>query len=115
MSGHDGPPDHARVGTARVRPVDVPFDLDDAASTVGVVRLPSTIAWSGQGDYDLADRGQLCRVYEQVLREGTSSEIRAYVNASTLLEVWDELYLPSYVRTAWEPWVTAHRGADPCR
>jgi hypothetical protein len=74
------------------------------------VRLPAEIAWSGQPDYDLTDRQQLRRVYEQVLRDGTTEEIRAYVRASTLVEVWDELYLPAYVRVAWEPWITARRG-----
>lgn len=72
--------------------------------------MPTEIAWSGQPDYDLSDRQQLRRVYEQVLREGTADEIRAWVRASTLLEVWDDLYLPVYVRWAWEPWIAVHRG-----
>jgi hypothetical protein len=105
----------AAVFSARWRPVEVPDDLDDSAPRTGHVRLPVEIAWSGQPDYGLADRQQLCRVYEQVLREGTAEEVRRYVRASTLLEVWDELYLPMYVRMAWEPWVAAHRGDRDCR
>ena len=108
---------HPRGGvfSARWRPVEVPEDLDDSAPREGRVRLPAEIAWSGQPDYDLGDRQQLRRVYEQVLREGTADEIRAYVRASTLCELWDELYLPAYVRSAWEPWVAACRGGRDCR
>jgi hypothetical protein len=105
---------HGKVFSARDRPVDVPDDLDDAAPITGRVTLPATIAWSGQGSYDLTDRSQLRQVYEQVLREGTSEEIRGFVRASTLLEIWDELYLPDYVRRAWEPWVVARRGSSSC-
>lgn len=111
----DARPGRGGVFSARWRPVDVPHDLDDSATQLGRIRLPATVAWSGQPDYDLGDRRQLRLVYEQVLREGTADEIRAYVRASTLLEVWDELYLPPYVRQAWEPWVAAHRGTPDCR
>lgn len=103
------------VFSARERPVEVPDDLDDSAPSSGRVRLPTDIAWSGQPDYDLDDPQQLRRVYEQVLREGTADEIRAYVRASTLLEVWEELFLPPQVRRAWEPWVNAHRGTRAWR
>ncbi|MGQ0804187.1 MAG: hypothetical protein ACT4PI_10040 [Actinomycetota bacterium] len=75
--------------------------------------MPATIAWSGQPDYDLGDRKQLRRVYEQVLREGTADEVRTHLRASTLLEVWDELYLPAHVRQAWEPWIAARRRVAP--
>lgn len=74
-----------KVFSARDRPLDVPDDLGDTAPITGRVTLPSTIAWSGQGSYDLADRSQLRDVYEQVLREGTGDEIRSFVRASTLL------------------------------
>ncbi|MEX0664921.1 MAG: hypothetical protein WD598_09155 [Acidimicrobiia bacterium] len=81
------------------------------AAITGRIRLPVDIAWSGQSEYDLGVRRQLCRVYEQVLREGTSDQVRRYVRASTLVEVWDELVLPEYVRAAWEPWIAARQGA----
>jgi hypothetical protein len=105
-AGHPG----VGVFSARWRPVEVPEDLDDLAPVEGRVRLPVEIAWSGQPDYDLGDRQQLVRVYEQVLRDGTADEVRRYVRASVLLEIWDELYLPAYVRLAWEPWVAARQG-----
>jgi hypothetical protein len=104
-------PDDQRAFSARWRPVAVVDDLDDAAPIEGRVTLPADIAWSGQGEYDLADPGQLRRVYEQVLREGTEDQVRRFVRASTLLEVWDDLVLPEYVRAAWEHWVQARRRA----
>lgn len=95
----------ASAPTARVRPVAVPEDLDDTAPVDGVVRLPPWIRWSGSPvAYDLANPRHLRSVYEQVLREGTEDDVRQYLRASVLAEVWDDLYLPSYVRAAWEPW-----------
>ena len=90
--------------------MEVPGDLDDSAPIEGRVRLPVDIAWSGQSEYDLGVPRQLRRVYEQVLREGTADEVRRYVRATTLYELWDELVLPAYVREAWAPWLAARRG-----
>lgn len=51
--------------------------------------------------YDLADRGDRVRVYEQVLREGTEDDVRFYVDPDDLLQLWDDLVLPPSVREAW--------------
>jgi hypothetical protein len=51
--------------------------------------------------YDLDDRADRVRVYEQVLREGTESDVRFYVEAEQLLDLCDELVLPPAVREAW--------------
>ena len=61
--------------------------------------------------YDLADRADRARVYEQVLREGTEDDVRFYVEADSLLELWDELVLPRSVRQAWTDWIAGHRAA----
>lgn len=98
------------VPTARVRPVTVVADLDDSAPISGAVRLPTRIRWSGAPVvYDLSDVRHLRSVYEQVLREGDEADIRRYVRASTLVNEWDDLFVPAYVRVAWEPWVRARR------
>ncbi len=87
------------IPTARQRPVSVPNDLDDSGAIDGVVQLPQSIRWSGEPiAYDLANPRHLRSVYEQVLREGTEDDVRRYVRATTLIEVWDELFLPGYVR-----------------
>src|SRR5262252_4947697 len=85
------------------RPVAVPADLGSSMSKAsGPIELPLHIRWSGPTlTYDLDDRADRVRVYEQVLREGTESDVRYYVDAEQLLDLWDELVLPPAVREAW--------------
>ena len=74
------------------------------------MELPLHLRWSGPSIvYDLDDRADRARVYEQVLREGTAEDVRRYVDADELLELWDELVLPPTVRAAWEPWLARRR------
>lgn len=101
----------SRLGPA-ARPVAVPDDLDDASlpKASGEVELPLHIRWSGPSiAYDLNDRADRARVYEQVLREGTESDVRYYVQADQLRELFDELVLPPSVRRAWAEWLRRHR------
>jgi hypothetical protein len=81
----------------------VPDDLDSSMPKAsGQIQLPLHIRWSGQPlIYDLDDRADRARVYEQVLREGTEGDVRFYVEPEHLLELWDELVLPPAVRQAW--------------
>jgi hypothetical protein len=93
------------------RPVAVPADLDarGAPKANGRVELPLHLRWSGEPlIYDLDDHADRARVYEQVLREGSEEDVRYYVNADQLLEVWDELVLPAAVRRAWAGWLRSH-------
>lgn len=94
------------------RPVAVPDDLDNpsAAKATGRVELPPHIRWSGPPiEYDLGDRADRARVYEQVLRESVEADVRFYVDAGQLLELWDELVLPPNVRRAWSGWIERRR------
>jgi hypothetical protein len=86
-----------------MRPVAVPDDLGSSMPKAsGRIELPLHIRWSGPPlTYDLDDRADRARVYEQVLREGTESDVRFYVEAGQLLELWDDLVLPPSVREAW--------------
>jgi hypothetical protein len=107
---------HTRTATLgpAARPVAVPVNLDDPdrPKASGRVELPLHIRWSGPAIvYDLDDRADRARVYEQVLREGTDDDVRFYVDAEQLLELWDELVLPPYVRLAWSGWLRRHRRA----
>ncbi len=93
------------------RPVAVPEDLDEPSvpKARGRIELPLHIRWSGPPlTYDLADRGDRARVYEQVLREGTEDDVRFYIDADQLRELWDELVLPPAVRRAWADWLQRH-------
>ena len=59
-------------------------ELNDASvpKASGEVELPLHIRWSGSAiTYNLSDRADRARVYEQVLREGTEADIRYYVQA----------------------------------
>jgi hypothetical protein len=101
-----------RLGPA-ARPVAVPEDLDNPRTVKahGRVELPLHIRWSAPPlTYDLANRGDRARVYEQVLREGTEDDVRHYIDADELLALWDELVLPPPVRTAWADWYRRRRG-----
>ena len=72
------------------RPVAVPTDLDEesVAKATGRVELPLHIRWSGPAiSYDLDDRADRARVYEQVLREGTEDDVCFFVDAGQLLEL----------------------------
>lgn len=86
-------------------------DLDDrsAHTASGTVELPLHIRWSGPPlTYDLSNRADRARVYEQVLREGTEGDVRFYVDADHLRDLWDELVLPPAVRRAWAAWLRRH-------
>lgn len=99
------------IGPA-ARPVAAPEDLADPSLTKarGRVELPLHIRWSGPSlTYDLDDPVDRARVYEQVLREGTEDEVRYYVDADRLAEIFDELVLPPPVREAWAGWLDRHR------
>ena len=90
------------------RPVAVPDDVDDPTlvKASGIVELPSWVRWSGPvRRYDLAVRGDRALVYEQVLTEGTDDDVRFYVVVGELIELWDQLVLPGYVRAAWASWL----------
>jgi hypothetical protein len=53
-------------------------------------------------------------VYEQVLREGTEDDIKRFIRVEGLEDVWDDLELPTNMRTAWERWFDARRNRAGC-
>jgi hypothetical protein len=52
------------------------------------------------------DRADRARVYEAVLREGGAGDVLALIDGSLLIDLWDELVLPSDVRAAWRPLIS---------
>jgi transcriptional regulator with XRE-family HTH domain len=92
--------------TGRGHTVLVPSRLPrlEPARALATVTLPLHLYWSEPGRaFDLRDRRQRARVYEIVLREGTSTDLLAYVDGVLLAELWPDLVLPRNVRAAWEP------------
>jgi transcriptional regulator with XRE-family HTH domain len=97
--------------SAVVRPVAVPGDVDDPAinKASGIVELPERVRWSGPPrTYDLSDRQDRARVYEQVLREGSDDDVRRFIRLDDLADLWDDLLVPGHVRDAWEPKLRGH-------
>ena len=93
-------------------PPEIPDDIDDpaVAKASGVVTLPRHVNWSRRDPtYDLSDRGQRIRVYEQVLREGTADDVRYFIDVDELIDLWDEMVLPRAVSEAWIRWLARHR------
>ena len=77
----------------------------------GTVELPFHVRWSEPSiSYDLGQRSDRVRVYEQVLREGTEEDVRLYIEVDELVELFNELMLPPTVRRAWADWLLRHRG-----
>lgn len=99
-----------------VRDVPVPRTLDELRGALtGTVGLPASLFWSGPRPravrWDLADRRRRRDLYEIVLVEGTLDDIRKFVNGAALVDLWDQMYLPPWVRAAWRPLIDSAREA----
>ncbi len=77
----------------------------------GVVALPARLFWSGPDPrgvrWDLSDPVRRRDLYEITLVEGTLDDVRELVNGAELLRVWEQMYLPPWVRAAWQPLIDA--------
>jgi transcriptional regulator with XRE-family HTH domain len=71
------------------------------------VRMPDLVGRTEQDEWDLRDRTDRRRLYENLLVEGTQHMIMRWVDGALLGDVWAELVLPDKVRAAWEPAVAA--------
>jgi len=96
--------------------VIVPGTLDDLRGRLdGVIGLPGRLFWSGPDPrrvwWDLADPGRRRDLYEIVLVKGTLKDIREIVNGPELVRLWEEMYLPPWVRAAWRPLIDPARAA----
>jgi hypothetical protein len=71
--------------------VAIPDDVDapGVVNASGLVELPRRVRWSGPPRrYDLTDRNDRARVYEQVLNEGTDEDVRLDVVIDDLVALW---------------------------
>ncbi|WP_164710075.1 hypothetical protein [Euzebya pacifica] len=92
---------------------EIPEDVDDArlGKASGILTLPLSVAWSDvDRRYDLDDRYDRARVYEQVLAEGTAEDVRRFIHVDDVIDLWDDLWLPAAVELAWARWLLQHRG-----
>jgi hypothetical protein len=107
-------PSGARPGW--VRDVLVPHTLSELRGPlVGSVGLPARMFWSGPDPravrWDLADPERRRDFYEIVLAEGSLDDVCALVDGPELARLWDRMYLPPWVRAAWQPLIDAARRA----
>jgi hypothetical protein len=74
------------------------------------------VRWSAPArSYDLADRRQRARGYEQVLVESAEQDVRELIEVDELVALWDALQLPDHVRRAWADRLAERRGIGlPC-
>lgn len=95
------------VKTRFSRPIEIPDDLANGtvAPLTGPVKLPNSIAWSGQGEFDLNDRRDRMYVYQLVMTEGTTDDVRRHIDLGHLLEMWHDMWLSPHVRDSWDRWL----------
>ncbi|WP_255372030.1 hypothetical protein [Cellulosimicrobium sp. CUA-896] len=75
------------------------------------MRLPRRLFWSAARDeFDLADADDRAEVYAAVLAEGEPDDIEEYVDGVLLVAMWDTMWLPPPVRSAWQPVIDSVRG-----
>lgn len=71
--------------------------------TAGIVSLPVHLDWSGNATYDLGKPARLASLYRTVLNEaGCVDDLRAWLNARLLTQLWPTLWLPPALRRIWE-------------
>lgn len=89
---------------AAAKPYALPESLGKLdGPTTGSVTLPRHIDWGPHYIYDLADEADLRLMYERVIREAqTGDDLKTYLNARSLRQMWRDLFLPHPVRAAWE-------------
>lgn len=67
------------------------------------VVMPDLVGHTGQDEWDLRDRADRRRLYENLLAEGDQHMIMRWVDGALLVDLWAELVLPEKIRAAWEP------------
>ena len=94
----------ARPSYGSRRPYAVPEALNHLQGpVVGLVELPSTVAWTGRRTYDLEAPTDLVVMYERVIVEAPTVEVLdLLIDQGKLLSVWSRLYLPPQVRQLWQ-------------
>jgi transcriptional regulator with XRE-family HTH domain len=61
--------------------------------------------------WDLSNRAERKRVYENVLTYSSEESFVLYVDGALLIDLWDELDLAEPIRKAWTPLIGANRAA----
>jgi hypothetical protein len=102
--------DDPASGTAGRWQVPVPGSISELRGALeGVVTMPGRLFWLSPDvrrvQWDLSDRSRRRDFYEIVLVRGTVDDICEFVNGPELMRLWDDMYLPPWIREAWRPLV----------
>jgi hypothetical protein len=101
MVSMDRPP--SRTVTPHKRVVTAPRLEELHGPVGGVIELPHRLLWQSDRHVDLDNPALLRWAYQIVLREAvTVEELRTWLDGETLIRVWPDLYLPRWVRRAWQ-------------
>jgi hypothetical protein len=94
--------------------VGAPDDWTGGEAPVeGVVLIPDHIdPTNPRRVYDLAHRAERKYLYEVVLVDGTGTDINRFIARTILVDLWDGLYLPRAVRSAWATTIDTFRPDD---
>lgn len=87
-----------------LRTVAVVDDLDQLQGPLtGRFRLPHHLDASARHLYDFADNQWRELAYRTVLMEaGNDADLTEWLDKEALVVLWPQLYLPPFVRQAWE-------------
>ena len=93
----------ARVLYQDVIPYDTPSSLEALDGPgEGVLVLPITVHWGPEPTADLSTPDGVEKAYEGLVREGTTQQQEALLNAELLRRAWPVLRLPRRCRDLWE-------------
>ncbi len=86
-----------------VVPYDTPTSLNALRGpATGMLELPISVHWGPHRTYDLSDLDDRVFAYQQLVREGTTADQEALLNADLLRQVWGEMILPERCLALWE-------------
>lgn len=67
------------------------------------LRVPDLINHTEQSQWHLSNRTDRARAYEILIRRALPESMIRWLDGALLVDLWDELDLPSPVRSAWSP------------
>ena len=100
------------VGSGR-KSAYVPNTLPELSNddALAEVTLGIHLAWSSRRIFRLANRHDRQRAYEIVLREGGPEDIERYIDGALLVDAWNDLFLPRWIRAGWQPLIDRYVNA----
>ena len=82
---------------------ETPDSLDSLMGpSVSVIELPRTLYWGPEKMVDMKNPSDVQRMYQAVVRIGTSQQQSEWLNRDVLLASWHDLVLPLRCLALWE-------------